>query len=277
MFKFPSVWVENSPDSLLDIALKFCLKNPNICCKYSEPEEDFTLKDDLFLPVGICERMLSICKTEMPAECFSKFVNYFKDTTRTHLRHLDLSDSLIEDRDLEILTKHSIVELNISHCERLTRKCLPFIADVGNSLVSLVIGPSSQIFAVNEENSSEQLPKARDTAWNLLEMQTEISLPTHDSETLEIISNLHFPLLRKLVINGLKTRQNSLFDRIFKSSNYLTYLDLSNCDLDCNDLECLTSQKQLASLILCNVMTVVQCVPAICQLKSLRFVIFLSF
>lgn len=280
MYQFPTVWVENSPETLLDIALRFCIKNKNICCKFDEFHDDFALQDDISLPVGICERMINISKTEMSCERFNNFINYFNDTTRTHIRHLDLSDSFIEDQALEILTKHSIVELDVSKCQRLTQKCLPYIAKLGNSLVSLNIGQSTQIFAVDEESDQEQINKNQDDIVWIRRMRLDYknkasaSPSVESDEYHEMFSMLHFPLLRKLVINGLKTKLNHFFGHILQSSNYLTYLDLSNCNLDCEDLEILASQKQLTSLILCDVMTVVQCVPAICQLKSLRYVIF---
>lgn len=271
MFQFPTVWVDNTPDSLLDIALRYCIKHQNVFCKYNEMIEEYDeLLDDLSLPVGICERLLNLSKTEMSEDRFNQFITIFKDPSRTHLRHLDLSDSVIDDHSLEILTRHNIAELNISNCKRLTRACLPYIAKLRNSLVSLNVGRSIQIFRIEEENNPQLVEKAEDALmlfFQALDPHNEANQP---SNNVEVVSELCLPYLRKLVINGLKTKH--YLGRILKSTEYLTYLDLSNCDLDCDDLECLSAQKQLTSLILCDVMSVVQCVPAICQLKSLRYV-----
>lgn len=269
MFQFPTVWIDNTPDSLLDIALGYCIKHQNVFCKYNKTIEEYDdLLDEIQLPFGICERLLYLGKTEMSEDRFKQFATLFRDPARAHLRHLDLSDSVIHDHDLEILTRRNISELNISNCKRLTHNCLPCITKQRSSLVSLNVGDSIQIFPIENGNDPQLVGKVED-AWIIQSLD-----PPYETNQLSsnanVFSELCFPFLRKLVINGLKTKH--YLGRILKNTEHLTYLDLSNCDLDCDALEGLSAQKQLTSLILCNVMGFEECVPAICQLKSLRYV-----
>lgn len=272
MLQFPTVWVDNTPDSLLDITLKYCIKHQNLFCKYNGMTEEYDdLLDDLSLPVGICERLLNLSKTEISEDHFNQFITIFKNPSRTHLRHLDLSDSVVNDQSLEVLTRHNIAELNISNCKRLTHRSLQYITKLRNSLVSLIVGRSIQIFSTEEDNNTEfSDERHEDPLMRFFPALYHHNEANNSSYKYEIFPpELQLPLLHKVVINGL--RMQHYLGQILKCTEYLTYLDLSNCDLDCFDLDCIPAQKQLTSLILCDVVSVMQCIPAICQLKSLRY------
>lgn len=274
MLQLPTVWVENSPETLLEITLKYCIKNQSAFTKYNRWKDEFQLLDGLSLPVGICERFLNISKAEMLEENFNKFINLFKDATRTHLRSLDLSDSYIDDRGLDILTKHSIVELNISNCNRLTSICLPYVTRLSKSLVSLSIGSSNNIFFGDKilrapEKSSDHLLHHY---MGLFQPQNE-NESSGNGDTDEDTSDVYLPNLRKLIINDLKEKMFPQLMNLINSASYLTYLDLSNCELTTKEMDCLSSQKHLTSLILCDVANVMQTFPLICKLKTLRFVL----
>lgn len=278
MLHLPTVWVDNTPNSLLDIVVRYCIKNENIFTQINEKHE-LELINDLKLQVGVCERMLTICKAEMYTDCYQNFLTCFRDANRTHLKHIDLSNTMVTDKFLDTLTRHSIVELNINNCTELTVNCLSSIAKLGNSLGSLTIGSTTQIFLYN--NIDMQVDPKEQLMIELPELECQNNLaPSWKQNSSTVVEPaFYFPKLCKLVIHGLRVKLTFYFQNFVKSAEFLTYLDISKCSLECDDLECLVAQKQLSTLIMFDVtaVSIMQCLPVICQLKSLRFVILFYF
>ncbi|KFM75185.1 hypothetical protein X975_10634, partial [Stegodyphus mimosarum] len=271
MLEFPSVWVDNSPDSLFDITIRYCIKNPITFCRYLPWPAEYQLHEGLSLPEEICERMLLLSKTELNEESFKKFIRIFKDNNRTRIRRVDLSDSGIEDISMEIVGEHPVSELNISDCQRLSRLSLNYIAKLKDSLISLNIGSSIQI--LNDEDLS-QIPGDEDDhlihryMGGLFHQQVGEAILTggdhHDFPPF-----LELPRLRKLTIHGLAdARGNFCFKQLLNSTENLTHVDLTGCSV--SNLDYLFCQKHLVSLVLCDVVDVVDCIRGICEIKSLR-------
>ncbi|XP_054719380.1 protein zer-1 homolog [Uloborus diversus] len=267
MVDFPSVWIENSPESLLDITLRYCIRDPSTFCCYIPTKGEHELQQGLSLPVEICERMLKLSKEELSDDCFNKFICLFKDCSRTRLKNVDVSDTSIEDIALAILTQHKLVELNISGCKKLTAQCLNYVSHTWSSLHSLVVGSSSQVLLEAEVASPHWMyhPHHRMGLFTTTAGEdTNVAQLDVDQDLLEL------PNLRRLVIHGLtKTNSNVHFNCLLSNTCNLTHLDLSNCE-SLDDLQCLVFQQNLVSLVLCDVPDVERCFKNIIKLKSLR-------
>ncbi|GBN82827.1 Protein zer-1 [Araneus ventricosus] len=270
MAEFPTVWVENSADSLLDIAIRFCVKNPRAFCQYNPREAGYELREGLSLPEEICERMLAVCKAELKEGDFESLIKLFKDTNRTRLRRVDLSNSRITDKILEILANHKISELDISGCKQLTQVALDSIAKLWDGLQSLIIGSSSHIFEERTSKASEiQDDHLLHHCMGLLYGNVEDNILIHSEP--QTPTYLQLPLLRKVVIHDVpKVEQNLCFMSLMKSAQYLTYLDLSKCELYPNEMNAILMSRHLVSLILCDVSNVRDLFHAICEIKTLR-------
>lgn len=271
MVEIPTVWVENSADSLLDIAVRYCVKYPRAFCQYNPREPGYELRDGLSLPQEICEHLLSVIKDELSDDNFDSLIKLFKDTSRTRLRRVNLSNSHISDKDLAILSNHNITELNISGCKRLTRGALHSISRLWNGLQSLNVGSTIHIF-YDERFSSKATGMDDDHllqhCMGLLYANVEDSVPTiYEPQT---PAHLELPRLKKFSVHEIvKPELNSCFMSLVRSAKDLTYLDLSRCELQ-GDLNGLLVQKHLGSLILCDVPNVRELIPAVCQIKTLR-------
>ncbi|KAF8777650.1 Protein zer-1 like protein [Argiope bruennichi] len=270
MAEFPTVWVENSADSLLDIAIRFCVKNPRAFCQYNPREGGYELREGLSLPEEICERMLAVCKIELKEGDFESLIKLFKDTNRTRLRQVDLSNSRVTDKTLEILANHKITELDISGCKQLTQAALDSIAKLWDGLQSLIIGSSSHIFEERTSKTSEiQDDHLLHHCMGLLYGNVEDNVLIHSEP--QTPTYLQLPLLRKVVIHDVpKSEQNLCFMSLMKSAQYLTYLDLSKCELNANEMNAIIMSKNLISLILCDVPNIRDLFHAICEIKTLR-------
>ncbi|XP_071041876.1 protein zer-1 homolog [Parasteatoda tepidariorum] len=141
---FPTVWVPNSPDTLLDISLFNCCKNPLTFCTF-HPSLGYRLREGLALPQEICERMLEVCRTQMCDDDFYKFIRIFADSP-TRLRHVDLRDTPVRDSDLVVFLYHPITELNLKGCTKLNRGALKCLSKFSGSLQTLILGSNPDLF-----------------------------------------------------------------------------------------------------------------------------------
>ncbi|KAG8175428.1 hypothetical protein JTE90_002858 [Oedothorax gibbosus] len=273
MVEIPTVWVENSADSLLDLTVRYCIKYPRTFCQFNVHEPGYQLRDGLSLPQEICEHLLTVIKDELTDDYqFDSLIKVFKDVSRTRLRRVDLSNSHITDRDLAILSNHSITELNISGCKRLTRGALYSVSKLFNRLQSLNIGTSSHIF--QDDRSSSKGTQINDDdhllqhCMGLIQWNVDAGVPSIYEQGTP--SSLELPNLRKLsIFDFSKPETNSCFMSLLRSAKSLTFLDLSRCELQ-GDLNGLMAQKHLTSLILCDVSNVRDLITAVCQIKTLR-------
>ncbi|GBN96407.1 hypothetical protein AVEN_216990-1 [Araneus ventricosus] len=268
MAEFPAVCVESDVDSLKDIAIRFCVKNPHAFCEYNPSEAGFKLQEGLALPQSICERMLSICKEELKEPDFKPFIKLFKDTKRTQLQLVDLSNSDLTDEILEFITDHQITVLNISGCKQLTYDALKSTAKLRN-LQSLIIGSGYHIFEIYMLKRAEMLFFLR--KHEEFCMKPPIIIP--HLKLSEPPSFLRLPLLKNLVIHDVpKLEQNLCFMTIMYLSQCLTHLDLSNCKVHLDRMNEFLLLSALVSLTLRDVPKVNHLFHAICNIKTLRYV-----
>lgn len=264
MAEFSTVWQDNSPDSLLDLVIKFCVQSPHTFCNYISETCEYELREGLSLPEEICERILCMC-CELNRTIDDKLLTLFKDSSRTRLRRVKLRSAHITDASMEIISKHNITELDISNCTRLTARTRKLVSKVSRSLLSLIVGNSVGIFSSSDEGFVLVSPEDC--------FPDSLAGPCGD-EPSSLVQNksaiLDAPHLRKLVVHNLEMPlEKDYFPFLLEPLQFLTYLDLSNCQ-DLGDLNYLETLKNLTSLILYNVVHLQDAVPSICLLKSLR-------
>lgn len=235
-----------APEPLIDLCLEYILNHLYTICEYEPLTENLRLRENVALPIEICERLLMgrliRNKRQIPS-----FINIFRDRQCTRLKRVKLRNIDIDDKSLKTLLQHRLTELELNNCPSLGVICLNYITTYGNKLQTLTIGENTNIF------------------------------PNDVFQSLHYESNTYFdrryiiltPNLRRLTIKNVEKFQPEFYVLLLKPLENLNYLDLSNCSELANFsyTEHLTS---LTSLILYNVDKIELMIPAICKLKSLR-------
>merc|ERR1719430_1227527 len=106
------VWRDNSPDSLLDLATRYCIHQQHVFTQRL-PSGSLTLQDQLHLPVELCEQLLRICQQE-GVTVSDAFAHIFKD----------LQNSPLTDRGLRSLLVHGLRTVVLFNCQNLTGDAL---------------------------------------------------------------------------------------------------------------------------------------------------------
>ncbi|XP_013781312.1 protein zer-1 homolog [Limulus polyphemus] len=253
--KVQSMWEPYSPDSLLDICIKYCLENDYIICNINtdkdSEQQTSSLREGISLQLGICERMLQIYQERMHRTVDDTFLCVFNDPVKTRLKKVDLYNSNITDDGLETVLRHDIDELGISNCFNLTERSLELINSAGSNILSLCIGTTVQIFQHKM-------------------LFFELFMGEEPEKTEMFI--LKTPNLRKLIFKGLEVEvptHYDFFSVLLKPLKMLVHLDLSSCS-PLKDLSCLKTLENLISLILYDVPKLHKHITTICQLKKLR-------
>ncbi|XP_023223451.1 protein zer-1 homolog [Centruroides sculpturatus] len=256
MLKFPTLWEEYSPDTLLDICVKYCIKNPQTFCTYNPVHNEYLLREGVTLPAEICERMLKLSVEDLDRVIDDSFLRIFIDNSATRLKQVNLQGTSVSDDGIEIICRHNILELNISQCVKLTERTLMLLNNMSSELLSLVIGNSVQI-----------LPDSlTDTEVNMSGNQFVKSKSIYQEQNYI----LNAPSLRRLVVHGLEIpMEKDYFPLLLKPLQLLIHLDLSSCR-QLGDLYYLVSHRHLASLVLYNVPHLQDAITSICQIKTLR-------
>ncbi|XP_064457407.1 protein zer-1 homolog [Ornithodoros turicata] len=241
---FPSVWEPYSADSLLDLCVSLCLRDPGLLL-----QPDGHLKRGLSLPAGICERLLCL-RGAMPPTPGDAFLQLFSDPSSTRLERVDIRGWAVTDEGLIIISRHPVTHLDVSQCHHLTCKALDVVNSMRPNLKSLVLGDTASPFVLTGGDDEDRII-------------------------------LHAPNLRKLCWSGLGDQNNAgglpepawsrhlYAARLVEHLRKLTHLDLSKCGL-LGDLSCLTQLKGLTALVLFGVPWLQESVGSICQLKGLR-------
>ncbi|XP_067139951.1 protein zer-1 homolog isoform X3 [Centruroides vittatus] len=255
MLKFPTLWEEYSPDTLLDICVKYCIKNPQTFCTYNPVHNEYLLREGVTLPAEICERMLKLSVEDLDRVIDDSFLRIFIDNSATRLKQVNLQGTSVSDDGIEIICRHNILELNISQCVKLTERTLMLLNNMSSELLSLVIGNSVQI-----------LPDSlTDTEVNMSGNQFVKSKSIYQEQNYI----LNAPSLRRLVVHGLEIpMEKDYFPLLLKPLQLLIHLDLSSCR-QLGDLYYLISHRHLASLVLYNVPHLQDAITSICQIKTL--------
>lgn len=234
-----------APEKLLDICFDYINKHLETICKYDSDTEDLQLMDGLAFPVEICERLLNV-RSNSFTPINSNFINIFRDTECTRLKRVRLRKTKIQDHDLEILLKHKLIELDISHSPNLTSNCIRHITEYGTSLLSLSVDGNTEIFPTNIYGKLRFNEEQYDRGFIFLA-----------------------PNLKKLTLKGLNSLQPDFYMLLLNPLSTLTSLDLSNCS-DLQDFDYTEHLVNLTSLVLYNVDGIDTKVLAICKLTNLR-------
>lgn len=220
----------------MDLCLEYIANHLETICEYEF--SDLKLKDNVTLPVEICERLLNV-RMSKGGKINHSFINIFKDRHATGLKRVKLRNTDLRDFDLFVLLKHRLVELEITHDPHLTLNSLRHIIKYASNLTTLVIADSNNMFPSEFER---------------------------DYSEYAIIA----PQLRKLCLRNLVSIPAEFYAVFFKYLDNLQHLDLSNCS-NLADLHFTQHLTNLTHLILYNVDKIESMVPVICKLTNLRY------
>ncbi|XP_019873496.2 protein zer-1 homolog isoform X2 [Aethina tumida] len=236
----------SAPESLLNVCFDYINDHLDTLCVY-DSQGKLQLMDGVTLPVEISEKLLSIRSNSIKSTVSvnSRFINIFRDTQRTRLKRVKLHKTLIDNYDLEVLLKHRLHELDISHSPELTSSCIRYITEYGTSLHSLSI-EDTNIFPKNIYGNLKFTEEHYDKGFIFLA-----------------------PSLRKLCLRGLQELQVDFYMLLLNHLSTLTHLDLSNCSY-LKDFDYTEHLTNLVSLVLYNVDNIESKIVSICKLKTLR-------
>lgn len=225
---------QNTPKSLYDLSLAKIVHDPSIICHLRTDTINFPLriKDDIILPREICERLFEMYQKNYTVS--DKFINIFKDRSKTRIKTIHLDRSVITDAGFKLLTRHNLQSVTLTNCESLSLASLEEISHRSSKLVSLHVGSNVNFF--NEW--AEELDK-RGFAFRA-------------------------PRLRRLILHHQPCPNLRL-----ELLPTLTHLDLSECPYLFN-LNTMSPLKNLATLILYNVPKLHELFDWICTLKKLH-------
>nr|CAD7454216.1 unnamed protein product [Timema tahoe] len=252
MLPFPAI-VNGAPESLLDLCFKYVVQNLDTICSVDPFTRDYHLKEGLALPSEICERLIEIYQ-KCGNSVDDRFVNIFSNSHTTRLKRVRLRNSSITDDGLRVLLNHNLVELNISNCSEITEKSLQNINDRGDSIASLILGLSVNIFP---DTLMSGIPCAQAINENICAYHKRGYI-------------LRTPNIRRLAIRNLFVEgKNLYFPVLVRPLHKLTHLDLSGC-FNLGDLSYLCELPNLTSLVLHNVVGLQNALASLCNQKNLR-------
>lgn len=168
-----------------------------------------------------------------------RFIQVFRDTSRTPLRHIHLRNCTMTDEGLRILLAHRPHSLNMWYCDSVTKSCWLDVLANSENLRTLELGRYVDLL----KNS-----------------------PPREREPVDF--NLDLPRLQKLRINAVVLQPRLQFEEL----QQLRFLDLTACVLsDGFSLAALQPLRaKLQTLVLFNVWPLEQEIDAICALTELR-------
>ena len=130
-----TIWEPNSPESLLKLTTRYCLKHKEVFAEQL-PCGSLRLLDGLYLPLEICESLLQICREEH-INIDDNFTNIFADTQNSKLRQLTVSDSSVTDNGIRCLLSHNLQKISITSRDHLTPRTVEFINENSDNLISI--------------------------------------------------------------------------------------------------------------------------------------------
>lgn len=230
---------ENHPDSLWHICLEYCVSNLQTFCDVEPQTGNYAIREGITLPTEICESIIRT-SNECGYEMDDKFFHIFKNTTQTHLKRIIVRDSTISDEGLGWLMRHHPIELDISQCMSLTRKCIEDINSHGDGLQALFIGNSSSI--CEDVQKSDNSP-----------LDEQGSGESRQNEP--VVFNC--PRVRVFSMHDFNSclwiGSERLLAAILRPFTLLKYLDLTNCAVYVSDMQCLVERQTLYTLLLYDV------------------------
>ena len=254
----PIVIPEDScPGTLRDLCILYCVTNAQTFSTYDHVSKTFSLKDGLSLPPEICESLVHAYEG-LGKILDDNFMHIFKDHTHTHLRQINVQDSDVTGTALQWLLPHKPTELNISGCKGVSNETLQCINQHGKLLTKLFVGDSLDVLEKVEIKKHQ--PSAQGDASNRVLGSDYI---------------FDCPEVRAFSIHKLSSKESPASDIIATALHpfeKLTYLDLSNCNIDVRSLDIWDKLHGLNSLILYNVPLhdIYESFQQISKLKQLR-------
>lgn len=224
----------SAPEPLADMCLQYIINHLDIICEYKPFTKKLTLKDNITLPVEICERILH-AGLNKGGEVEESFLNIFRDRYATGLKRVKLKNDNLKDFDLLVLLEHRLVELEITNSPLLTVNSLSNIIKYASNLTSLTIFDCDNMFP--------------------------------DDYDYDYI--ITAPQLRKLCLRNVIAIPVQFYAMFLKYLDNLTYLELQCCS-NLGDLCFVEHLNNLSTLILHNVNQIEPMIPAICKLTNLR-------
>ena len=257
-----TVWAENSPETLLKLTTRFCLKQPRVFTDQL-PCGSLKLKDGLYLPLEISEALFTVCQEER-IDIDDNFTNIFADFLYTRLGHLAISNCSLSDQGMRCLLGHGLKVISINNCLKLSTNSLEFINDNSDSLMSLHVENCYQIFPDYLSSISQ-------------DSEDEFDDENTDEFTESMYEKRHYilkaPRLKNLCIKDLYVAQGrNYFNVLMKALPNLSHLDLSGLmhSQGLNRLIFLLNCPNLISLILHNVKEVKSSLSTLCQMKKVE-------
>lgn len=137
-----------APEPLLDISLNYILDHLDTLCESNYITKGLQLRENISLPVEICERLLS-AQLNKNRYGSRDFVYIFRNLEATRLKRIRIRNADLDDLSLAILMDHRPTELELINCACLTPNCVKYITLYGTKLQSLVIGENTHIVPVS--------------------------------------------------------------------------------------------------------------------------------
>lgn len=229
---------DSTPDSLLNLCMDYIVANLNIITKLDTTSRWRKLKDDIILPVEICEKFLQAYQKKNRVN--DNIANLFRDRSRTRLHAVRLRNSRITDEGLRFFMEHKPHEVELVQCEYLSQASIDIINNNSDNLISLKFGPLTYVFS---QEPQDNLFRPR---------RYVIDAPKLRRLTIHCRGLAIFPLL---LLKPLQLHQ-------------LTHLDLS--EYQANTTWALHELKNLKSLILHSVLWSKEIIDWISTLHTLR-------
>ena len=219
---------------------------------YDAAADRYSLKPGITLPWNISERLLALWSESNMIE--EKFLHVFRNTERTKLKRLNLTQTCVNDTGLEWLMVHKPREVNIYQCEEVTSAALDIIQRHSDNLAMLFFGNNRHMINLCATDawmcsSAACNNCALNSLYGCSHLQVLSIHGLHEYET------VHHANFIKQMPADLKSR--------------LVYLDLSKCEIDISGI---SSFPNLSTLILYDVPIMFHEVifPEIGKLKTLR-------
>ena len=111
MMSFKTIWLENSPESLFKLSVKFCLKNRQLYTEIADVTQEVKLREGLYFPLEISEALFEACQEE-GSNIDDDFSTVFADTSSTKLSQLNIHAGNLYNHSLRGLLKHNLKKIS---------------------------------------------------------------------------------------------------------------------------------------------------------------------
>ena len=257
-----TVWVDNTPSSLLKITIQYCLQHKDVFTD-TLPCGSLRLKEGLCLPGEICEAFFDVCADDAVI-IDDKFSNIFADCQNTRISHLTVSNSSISDQGFKLLAGHNLKKVVLNNCSNLTTRSLESINDYSDNLLSLQVDNTDNLFPDYLSDISGDEEYDEDDFNSIQE-----SIYEKRRYILKAPRLKHLSLKDLNIVNG-----RNYFNILCKALPNISHLDLSGCCLHQSNglqrLQFLLNCPSLVSLILFNVKEVKNSLNTLCKLEKLE-------